>query len=162
MARRNDPLGALLFTVGLLGVAVVVDQSIKPIAGISGSPDEVKLQREKIREWAKIHLVGKKFYCPALPGKAKYVTFSNNGIKHGTGTTYGDPLIEFQALRDLPYLLTTAKLESSEVSKYAEGETVYWLSSNWQIQSGKYSVWIVVREHVNGSIYYDHGVIKKA
>jgi len=108
--------------------------------------------------WANKNLVDKVFYHPELKKK---IRFTPAGIKHAVSAKTYPRKIAF--IYELPTILDKAILIDSkpDYKKRKTIKQIHVLYVSWKWNDEKYFVRIILREQINGVIYYDHVIIKK-
>ena len=108
--------------------------------------------------WAEKNLIGKSIYHPELNKK---ILFTRRGVRHAIAARSNRLKSVF--IYDVMSLLKNAKL--IDIKKDRKGrkqiKNVYILYVDWVYGGVDYFAKIVVREGVNGAIYYDHVILKK-
>ena len=108
--------------------------------------------------WAEKNLIGKSVYHPELKKK---IHFTRQGVKHAVSARSNRKKAAF--IYDVKGLLKNSVLIDIQKDKKGRKQikNIYIFFSEWTFEGKKYFAKMLVREGVNGSVYYDHVIIKK-
>ncbi len=108
--------------------------------------------------WAKENLIGKSFAHKQLD---KLIRFTKQGIKHSLSARTNELKIVF--VYNLPKILKRSIIIDIQLDKKNRPQIrkIYKLFVEWKYNNKEYFVYIILREGVNGIIYYDHTLFKE-
>ena len=114
-------------------------------------------EKKKAIYWAELNLVGTSIFCECL---GKNIRFTHQGCKHAIGAKIKP--IKINLIYISKELIEKSVLLSSISDKLNRSDIklVHTLLTNYVISDKKYKVYVVVREGINGHVYYDHNAVK--
>lgn len=107
--------------------------------------------------WADNNLVGKSIYHKDLK---KYIQFTHQGIKHAISNNTNP--VKIKLIYHAENLVKSSILIASRKDKKERKDIkmIHTLFNKIKLENRNYFIYIIVRECINGHIYYDHSAVE--